>query len=208
MRRILTSFRFQDDWVELIMNLVSLALFSILVNGASGGLIKPSRGIRQGDPLSPFLFILMAKGFGRSISAMQDNNDIIELRVHWREDTQTHQQFVDDTMLMGYPSIQEARKIKDYLSNFGKASGLETKSKNSQVFFFHTPRISRRNICCRLGFHDISLPSKYMGIPLGNSIATNGSWLEILDSMNFFLTKWTLRPLNLVCRLVLVKSAL
>ena len=111
-------------------------------------------------------------------------------------------------MLMGYPSIQEARKLKDYLSNFVKALGLETNSKKSQVFFFHTPQISRRNICCRLGFQDISLPSKYMGIPLGNSIAKNVSWLELLDSMNFFLTKWTLRPLNLACRLVLVKSAL
>ena len=128
---MLTSVRFQDDWVELIMNLVSLALFSILVNGASGGLIKPSRGIRQGDPLSPFLFILMAKGFGRSILEMRDNNDIIELRVHRREDTQTHQQFVDDTMLMGYPSIQEARKLTDFLSNFGKDLGLETNNKKS-----------------------------------------------------------------------------
>ena len=44
-RSMLTTFGFEDEWVEWIMNLVSLSLFSILVNGVSSGLIKPSRGI-------------------------------------------------------------------------------------------------------------------------------------------------------------------
>ena len=85
------------------MNLVSSAFFSILVNGVPSGIIKPSSGIRQGDPLSLFLFILMAEGLGRSIATLRDNNEIKRLSVNPMVGKQTHQQFVDDTMLMGYP---------------------------------------------------------------------------------------------------------
>ena len=71
-------------------------------------LISPPRRIIKGDPLSPFLFIPMVEGLGRSIADLRDTNDLIGIRVHPTANKQTHQQFVDDTMLMGYLSIQEA----------------------------------------------------------------------------------------------------
>ena len=75
-RKMLVAFGFSMAWVNWIINLISSAFFSILVNGVPSGIITPTRGICQGDPLSPFLFILMAEGLGRSISASKEANSI------------------------------------------------------------------------------------------------------------------------------------
>ena len=102
---MLEAFGFNQNWVNWIMHLDSSAFLSILVNGVPLGIIKPSRGIRQWDPLSPFLFIIMVEGLGRSISSLRDSNSIRGLRGTTGGDKQTHQQFVDDTILMRYPYV-------------------------------------------------------------------------------------------------------
>jgi len=73
---MLKSFGFQHDWVRWIRNLVSSAFFSVLVNEAPTSTFQASRGLWQGDPLSPFLFILMAEGLGRALKAKQDEGTI------------------------------------------------------------------------------------------------------------------------------------
>ena len=120
------------------MVLVSTPFFSILLNGTLTSPFQSSRGLKQGDPLSPFLFILMAEGLSR---LLQSKVECGELRGIWLADSleaQTHQQFVDDTMLMGHPSVQEARSFKSYLNLFAKASGLAINQAKSQVFFLNT----------------------------------------------------------------------
>ena len=54
---------FHPKWVDMIMAGVTLVSYSVLLNGAPSSFIKPSRGIRQGDPLSPYLFLLCTEGF-------------------------------------------------------------------------------------------------------------------------------------------------
>ena len=87
------------------MGLVSSPFYSILLKGSPTRLFSPSRGIGQGDPLSPFLFILAAEGLSKLIKAQAGHGRIRGLSFHEDMDKQTHQQFVDDTMLMGHPSI-------------------------------------------------------------------------------------------------------
>jgi hypothetical protein len=69
MRSMLLTFGFDPSWVDWILNLTSSAFFSILINKVPSHPFSPTRGIRQGDPLSPFLFIIMAEGLSRSIQA-------------------------------------------------------------------------------------------------------------------------------------------
>jgi hypothetical protein len=208
MRAMLLAFGFDQRWVTWIMNLTSSAFFSILVNGIPSRTFSPTRGIRQGDPLSPFLFIIMAEGLGRSIQAAIAENRLKGLPLHGIHPPISHSQFVDDSLLMGTPTVREANAILDILQTFADASGLECNKEKSQIFFFNSPPPIQRHITDILGFRRSSLPSKYLGIPLIDNPLRNSSWEHLLSSFAKRLSSWTFRVLNLPSRLVLLRSVL
>ena len=109
LEEVLESFGFSKRWVKWIHSLISTPNFSILVNGTPSKTFNASRGIRQGDPLSPFLFILAAEGLGRYIKKERAANKIKGLKLWGNELPLTHQQFVDDIMLFGEPIVKEVR---------------------------------------------------------------------------------------------------
>ena len=163
---MLKAFGLSDQWIGWVMNLVSSALFSILVNGTPSTPFHISRGIRQGDPLSPFLFIIAAESLGKMFNNLRLENKIKGLSIIKEMECQNRQHFVDDTVLRGLSRVQEARGIKYGLDTFLEASGLEINKVKSQVYFFNNPKIMKRNILRILGFSEGGLPSKYLGAPL------------------------------------------
>jgi len=78
----------------------------------------------------------------------------------------THQQFVDDIMLHGIPTVKESLAYKQILSDFAMASGMEVNLSKSTIFFFNTHIVIQRSISRILGFQREILPSKYLGVPL------------------------------------------
>jgi hypothetical protein len=208
MRAMLLAFGFDQCWVTWIMNLTSSAFFSLLVNGVPSRPFSPSRGIRQGDPLSPFLFIIMAEGLSRSIHAAIESKLLTGLPLHGISPPISHSQFVDDTLLMGSPTVREANSISDLLQTFSDASGLDCNKEKSQIFFFNTPLLVQRHISGLLGFNRSSLPSKYLGIPLIDNALQNSSWEHLLSSFTKRLASWTFRALNLPSRLILLQAVL
>ena len=121
---------------------------------------------------------------------------------------QTHQQFVDDTMLMGLASVREAKGIKCMLEAFKRASGLEVNKGKSQIFYFNTPPNIHGHITRILEFPEGSFPSKYLGAPHMEGKATQRNWKELLDKMESKLNNWTHRALNFPSRLTLAKAIL
>eukprot|EP00253_Pinus_taeda_P026549 PITA_26549 len=121
-RKVLIAFGFDHSWVRWVMALVTSAGFSILVNGSPSEIFIPSRGLRQGDPLSHFLFILMMERLGRSIKHAKEMGQIKGLQLFDDGQALTHQQFLDDTMLQGIPMVKEAFAYKQILWDFAMAS--------------------------------------------------------------------------------------
>jgi hypothetical protein len=208
MKSILLAFGFATDWVDWILNLTSSSFFSILINDVPSHPFSPSHGIRQGDPLSPFLFIIMAEGLSRFIKASLADKSLAGLSLHGMDPPISHNQFVDDTLMLSSPTIRESLHILNILQTFCTASGMDINKEKSQLFFFNTPLPVQLHITNILGFTRSSLPSKYLGIPLINKSLQNNSWEGLLSSMGKRLSSWTFRMLNLPSRLILLKSVL
>lgn len=74
--KTLEAFRFSHQWIHLIYQCISITKISILINWTPKGIFDTSRGIRQGDPLSPFLYIIMAKAFSKEITKAYSDGKI------------------------------------------------------------------------------------------------------------------------------------
>eukprot|EP00253_Pinus_taeda_P025774 PITA_25774 len=207
MQKVLKAFGFDNAWIRWVSSLISSAFFSILINGIPTSTFRSSRGIRQGDPLSPFLFIIMAEGLGRCIKNAIQSQDLKGITLH-QAPTVSHQQFVDDNMIFGYSSVQEARALNSLLLLFSKASGALINKVKSQIFFFNTHPTTQRAIARILGFSIASLPTKYLGAPLFTYARKHSSWTSLLEKLEAKLSLWTHRSLNMASRLVLIKVVL
>lgn len=142
-QKMLLAFGFSPIWVQWIHSLISSTFFSILVNGIPSCPFCPSRGIRQGDPLLPFLFVLMDEGLGHCITQACLSLQIKGLSIH-NSPAITHQQFFDDNMLFRYPSVQEASMYKSLLNDFSEASRTNINKSKSHIFFLsHSSRRSK-----------------------------------------------------------------
>lgn len=149
----------------------------------------------------------MAEGLGRHIKSALHSQRLRGLSIH-QQPAISHQQFVDDTMLFGYPSAQEASRFKAVLNDFAEAYGTSINPSKSQIFFFNTPQVVKSAITRILGYPIASLPSKYLGAPLTISAISHSSWRSLLDKMDNRLQHWTHRSLNLASRAVLIKAVL
>eukprot|EP00253_Pinus_taeda_P017267 PITA_17267 len=163
-REILKSYGFDYNWIKWGMALVTTASCLIILNGSPSKTFKPSRGLRKGDPLSPFLFILMMEGLGRAIRPAKEEGRIQGLRLTQYGDTVTHQQFVDDTMLQGTPTVKEAKAFKQILSEFARAAGTEGKGEEKKKW-----ALVAWDMVCKpkshggLGLHDLGIINRVLG---------------------------------------------
>eukprot|EP00253_Pinus_taeda_P013100 PITA_13100 len=199
---VLTAFGFDHNCVSQVMSLVTSSSFLILVNGSPSEIFTPSRGLRQGEPLSPFLFILMMEGLGRSIKQAKVLGKIKGLQLKENDQAVIHQQFVDDTMLQGIPTVKEASAYKKILNDFALSTLMEVNLSKSKIFFLNTNIAIQRNMSRILGFQRDSIPSKYMGIPLTARPMHKSIWEPVLIKMQDKVKKWT------ISRLVLTKDIL
>jgi hypothetical protein len=167
-----------------------------------------SRGIRQGDPLSPFIFFIMVEGLGCYIKASTQNRSVHDLPLHGLQPEASHKKFVVDMLLINTPTTQEAIKLRSIPSDFSEASSTTFNLAKSQLFFFNTPMAIQHHLSQIMNTPVYTLPSHYMGLSLSDSAARNISWDSLLIFITNYLINWTFLSLNLPAKIVLLKSVL
>lgn len=130
LRMLLTHLGFKVDIISWIMGCISNASFVVLINGAASQFFRGQRGLRQGCPLYPLLFLLAAEGLSRLISNAKRSGLVKGLEVAVNLFI-THLLFVDDILLFTNGSLIEIKELKRILDLFLKATGLQVNSRKS-----------------------------------------------------------------------------
>lgn len=157
---------FSERWIGLIMVCMRTMSYLVLVNGKPQGMIHPSRGLRQGNPLSQFLFLLCTEGLHGLIKQAAGRGDIIGFALCKRGPKLIHLLFVDDSLLFCKENAAECGKIMDLLSVYENVSGQKVNKDKTVVFFSKlVTEATRQVVKGILGVPEIHHYEKYLGLP-------------------------------------------
>lgn len=160
-------FGFCDQWIGWIHQCLSIVSYSVLLNGSAHGLFKPSRGLRQGDPLSPFLLILGSEVLSRMLLAAEGRGAIHGIKVNRSALSISHLLFADDLMIFSQANRQKAFVIGDILSTYSTWSGQRVSFEKSALYCSENsnPHLVRA-LCDLLQVKSMASNNKYLGLPL------------------------------------------
>ncbi|XP_058784431.1 uncharacterized protein LOC131659235 [Vicia villosa] len=198
---------FGDKWMKWMELLIFNSKISLLVNGSPTKEFFVHKGLRKGDPLSLFLFVLVAEGL---TGLVKQSIHVGELQKFTLSDSCSVDilQFADDTLIMGEGNRKHVRALKAVLRAFEIVSGLGINFHKSKLIGINSndhflDAVSHFLSCKReeSSFH-------FLGIPIGCNPRKESSWNPIVDKMKCRLEGWTNRFLNLGGRITLLKSVL
>ena len=135
LQKVMETMGFCTRWIGLIMECVRTVSYSILLNDDPKGLINPTRGIRQGDPLSPFLFLLCTEGLHGLIKKSARAEDINGFSICKRGPKLTHLFFADDSLLFCKANPQECGNVLKILAVYEEVSGKKINKVKTSLFF-------------------------------------------------------------------------
>ncbi|KAL5766636.1 hypothetical protein ACOSP7_017253 [Xanthoceras sorbifolium] len=126
---------FPGRWVSLIMDCISTVSFSFVINGKSAGRVFPSRGLRQGCPLSPYLFILCAEALSCMIQGAEQDGRVLGFRCCRGSPLVSHLFFADDSLVFCKANIQSCLVLKNILEVYSRGSGQLVNFQKSAITF-------------------------------------------------------------------------
>lgn len=148
------------------MNCVKSVTYQILINGSPSEKIELDKGIRQGDPISPMLFLICMEEFSSNLMKMERENKIEGIKIRRTSPIITHLLFADDCYIFTKLKDKEEENIKKFLIEFSKASGqIINLEKSDLIFSNNTPTQTQVKITEYLNITQIETPSKYLGLP-------------------------------------------
>ncbi|KAK2422417.1 hypothetical protein QL285_032952 [Trifolium repens] len=198
---------FGERWRAWMKTCVCKGRLSVLVNGSPTEQINIKRGLKQGDPLAPFLFLLVAEGLNalshRAVSlgffkGFKIGSDVVVSLL----------QYADDTLFIGEACVENLWAMKAMLRWFELVSGLKVNFSKSRLIGVNVAsdflQVAAKFLHCKLG----SLPFTYLGLPVGANPRSHKTWDPVVKTIERRLLLWKYRYVSLGGRVVLLNSVL
>ncbi|CAN1729936.1 LINE-1 reverse transcriptase homolog [Linum perenne] len=206
---VMVKMGFEKRWIEFMLLSIRSVAYSVVINSSRSEQFTPERGLRQGCPLSPFLFLICAEGLSAMVRKAAEDNLIHGVRVRRGAPAVTHLLFADDSFFFFRADIEETRKVKDIFQKYGRASGQLINFAKSGIFFSKsTCNMLKDAVKEILGVSQPFDRGKYLGMPSFVGRRKKDALGYVKDRVWERTQSWKGRLLSCGGKEVLVKSVL
>lgn len=205
---VLAKLGFPQRWIDFIRKCVENCWFSVLINGVPSGFFKSERGLRQGDLLSPTLFVLAAEVLSRGLDCLfQAHPDMFYTTRGGLPIT--HLAYADDIIIFTNTRDDSLHLLMQFLRQYSASSGQAINVHKSSFITSHrcADDVNQR-VHQLTGFNLQRLPVKYLGAPLYKRHTKGALFLDMVHKVRLKLQSWSHKALSFGGRLALIKSTL
>jgi hypothetical protein len=207
LRAIMVKLGFAEGWINLVMKCVETVSFSVRVNGQFSEFFKPTRGIHQGDPISPYLFLLCAEGLSSLIKFSGPLYLSRGIRVGVHAPWLSHLLFADDCLVFSQASANGAERLHNILETYRIGSGqLVNRSKSAVFFSANCTEEMKQEVHEFSGIEAEALVEKYLGLPTALGRSADDQFEHIVARIKKLVNGYTAKNLSGAARDVLVKA--
>lgn len=205
---VLQAFNFPPKFIFWIKQCITTATFSVKINGVLSGYFRSTKGLRQGDPLSPYLFVIVMEALSLMIKHSTSTSEAFSF--HWKASctSTTHLCFADDLILFCKGDLASVGIMKNSLDDFSQHSGLTINKEKSLCFLGNVPSQVADSIIDLLHFSIGHLPAKFLGVPLISSKLNVKDCAHLIEKITAKCRSWTNKFVSYGGRLQLIKSVL
>ncbi|RVX10542.1 LINE-1 retrotransposable element ORF2 protein [Vitis vinifera] len=208
--KVMRKMGFGSKWLGWMWSCISTAKFSVLVNGVSAGFFPSSKGLRQGDPLSPYLFVMGMEVLSNLIRRAVEGGFLSGCRIRGggRQPVHvSHLLFADDTIVFCEARKEYLTYLSWILFWFEAASGLRINLEKSEIIPVGEVE-EMEEMAAELGCKVGSMPSVYLGLPLRAPNKSTAVWDGVEENMRRRLAHWKRQYISKGGRLILIKSTM
>lgn len=207
--KVLHAYGFPNKWVQLLSQFVSTVSFKTLVNGKTSPPFRPKCGLRQGDPLSPYLFLFCMDILSRMLTLAEDIKLIRGLRVSRRSPSFTHLFFADDAMLFFKGNQGSCTSVSEILERFGKISGQHLNLNKSFVKFspamLDEHKVTLKSI---LYMPQVNHMGSHLRVPINIHGKKAGNFQFLVDKVEEKILNWSSIHIPQEAKLILIQAVL
>ncbi|GJV77012.1 RNA-directed DNA polymerase, eukaryota [Tanacetum coccineum] len=204
---VLQAFGFGPNWCKWVRGTLSSAMASVLINGSPSEEFAFYRGLKQGDPLAPFLFILVMESLHLSFTRTVNEGLFTGLQLN-ESMTISHLFYADDAVFIGEWSESNMENIVIMLKCFFLASGLKINIQKSHIMGVGVADGLIHQAASLIGCAIMKTPFRYLGVLVGNNSLRCSAWSDTIHKLRSRLSKWKVKTLSVGGRLTLLKSVL
>lgn len=207
-RNMMERFGFNQIWIQRVMTFISSASYTFLHDGEQFGRVIPGRGVRQGDPMSPYIYIMCVEGLSAIICRNEEAGLIHGCRIAKEAPVISHLLFEDDCYLFFKATKAEAGVMKRILSRYAEISGQIINFNKSVVTFSPNIRlVDREEVCMELGVQENASPGKYLGLPMNIRRNKKSVFEFLVDRVEKKLQAWRVQKILKAGKVTLLKTS-